>query len=430
MPSDPKTVLPQLTQAFTGQKEPGLSEPQPAALKAGLKETASEASPPAGKPAKEILRVAIAHSAGRVDREKQIIYGVVMAQEGPFKSEGRGEFDKDALAAIRDMVAAAPNGIKCRLAHPDESHDGVDKTLGRFRDPRLDVLTARDSEGTLKTDAVACVRGDLHLNPAADKGPFKMGDYVMTLAETDPDLFSTSLVLSTDREYRIDAKGLPMIDADGQELPPLWRPTQIMACDCVSTGDAVDGLLGRMGGSIEALGGLPNGAVFAAAAALDKHFAGKPREFVQKHCKAFLDHYLNRRYGAKLGDPGSAVGGQDEPGAPDQPESGDNNPYPGGPGNALHNGCRSTLGYHHLTACRSCGANISACGCDHVEHESRVITMAKEPCAVCKAKLEAPGVAAPPDAPGKSGDVMPEPGPDASGSDLRRRRLDLLNLEN
>ena len=439
-----------------------------------------------------------------------------------------------------------------------------------------------------------------------------MAEWLMTAAETDPDAMSSSLVLSTEKEYRIDSKGIPLKDADGEELPPLWRPTALHAADVVDTGDAVDGLLSA-GLTPEALDGIPNGVVFAGAKMLDKQFAGKPRSFVEDRCMKFLGRYLNRRYGplsqsqpsadgeeitlqsalqnvlamlraqnwlyhtahwqtsgptfygqhllferlyaavvdeydalaekivqafgpaavepiqaiqraswlvsewsgenavaaglhaeAALGaavatalglskdnpglqnflqgicddhqtnlyllqqvqggteeggkmkaeggtllaavckllsahrplltahrlnsDPGSSIGGQDEPGSPNQPESGDNNPYPGGPSNALHDGCRSTLAYHHLTACRTCGAAISACGCDHVEHESRVITMAKEPCAACKAKLEAPGDGGPPDSPGKNGDTMPEPGADAAGMDLRRRELMLLDL--
>jgi hypothetical protein len=54
--------------------------------------------------------------------------------------------------------------------------------------------------------------------------------------------------------------------------------------------------------------------------------------------------------------------------------------------------------------------------------------MAKEPCAACMAKMSAPGDGGPPDSPGKNSDVMPEPGPDAAGTDLRRRELVLLDL--
>jgi DNA-binding ferritin-like protein len=566
------------------------------------------------RPPKELLRVPVLSGQGaRVDREavncfgaKGVIYGCIIAQLGPFKSEGRGEFDQKALDLIQNLTAAAPNGAKSRLAHPDESHDGVDKTLGRLRDPRMDTVGVRDAEGTLKTDTIPCVRADLHINPAADKGPFKMGDYVMTLAETDPDLFSSSLVLTSDREYRLNPDGTRQRDADGNELPPLWRPTAIMACDIVSTGDAVDGLLSKCGGTVENLSSLPNGVVFAAAAALDKQFAGKPREYVEQHCRDFLGRYLDRRYGKqglgdggqgsgdggdrrgalqtvlavlraqtwlyhtlhwqaqgpagyslhllferlyyrgpeqydalgeklvalygveavdpvvqarlaiadvaawsgiegrinqalaaekdlaaaidtalklsaddgglqnylqgvlddhqtnvyllqqvlpkaesgegkaepsafssplsaltsrlkggwtlaglaawikrnKLNDPNWAIGGEDEPGSPDAPEHRDDNPYPEGPQNVLHDGCRSAHGLHLVTRCRKCNAEIAekSCGCQHRDYESRVVLMAKEPCAACQ--LEAPGATKGGEAdagqnPENPGDVMP-----------------------
>jgi DNA-binding ferritin-like protein len=588
--------------------------PEPAAPEANAahqKEHATMAND--NKPASENTQWLKVSTSGRpigVDREKEVIRGFIVAQEGPFKSEGRGEFDKQALQTILELIKASPNGLKSRLAHPDESNDGIGKLLGRLKDPWLDMLTVRESEGAQKTDPVACVRGDLWINPAAHKASFDMADWLMTAAESDPDAISSSLVLSTEREYRIDAKGVPLTDAEGNELPPLWRPTALHAADVVDTGDAVDGLLSAQL-TPERLEEIPNGVVFAGAKMLDKQFAGKPRAFVADRCQAFLRRYLDRRYGedlaagdgsdgsgggeqnslqaalqrvlgmlraqnwlyhsahwqtsgatfygqhllferlytglvdeydalaekmvaafgpaavepvqaiqaassrvaewagenavaaglqaeaalaealkaalglstdnpgfqnflqgicdahqtnlyllqqvqggktakeamaavgnggirkllrqqirdirAMLGDPGSSIGGQDEPGAPDQPENGDDNPYPGGPSNALHDGCRSTLAYHHLTLCRLCGEKMQACGCDHVEHESRVVTMAKEPCAACKAKLEAPGDGGPPDSPGKSGDVMPE-GPDAAGMDLRRRELTLLDL--
>ena len=572
-------------------------------------EAAEELRTPANANAGDLLRVPVLGHGMGVDREaenkcggKGIIRGVVMAQMGPFKSEGRGEFDLIALQTVQRLTSSAPNGNKCRLAHPDESHDGVDKTLGRFYDTRLDTVAERDSEGTLKTDTIPCVRGDLHLNPAADKGPFKMGDYVMTLAETDPDIFSTSLVLQTEKEFRLNPDGTPQVDADGERLPPLWRPTKIMACDVVSTGDACDGLLAKMGGDVETLSGLPNGTVFQGVAMLDKQFAGKPRSFVEGHCLGFLRRYLDRRYGSgelaagsteqgaslraavqevlavlrgqtwlyhtlhwqsagansygqhllferlytaipeqydalaekavalfgaavvepvtailsaagHLGrwagdaltaglaaeadlsatladaldeaeaDPGltnflqgvadahqthvyllqqvqggkqaeeamrakplrfanvlkserqqrlakmlleslAAGPGEGEPGSPDasDPPAEDPTGTEGGNVAALHDGCRSTLAYHHQTLCRLCGGTMAACGCRDAGIESRVVTMAKQPCAACQAKAAEPKEAA--------GDEPPPAAEaDAPDVDLAKAKLFVLDLE-
>jgi hypothetical protein len=238
-----------------------------------------------------------------------------------------------------------------------------------------------------------------------------MGDYVMTLAETDPDLFSTSLVLSTEKETRLNPDGTTQHDADGEPLPPLWRPKQLMACDVVSTGDAVDGLLGRMGGTLENLSRLPNGVVFLAAATLDKHFAGKGRDYIEEHCRAYLQRYLDRRYGPKtLNGPAGSVGGEEEPGSPNAPQHRDDNPYAEAPQEVLHDGCRSTHGLHRVTICRKCNQEMSdlSCNCKHRDYESRVVVMAKEPCAACKAKLEAPGAAKDGEKnPGNTGDTSP-----------------------
>lgn len=331
--------------------------------------------------------------AGRkigVDREKKIIYGAVMAQRGPFKSEGRGEFDDTALQLIHSMAANAPNGLKSRLAHPDESNDGIGKLLGRWKDPFPSTVGPRESEGSLKTDTVPCIRGDLHLDPSASKGDFDMADWLMTAAESDPQAISSSLVLKTDKEFRADAGGMPMMDDDGNELPPLWRPLALHACDIVDTGDAVDGLLGKQFSGTEQLaaGELPNGILWKASAMLDRHFAGKPRQFVSEHLAAYVDRYLRRRFGlGPFEDPNELPGVDDVPHAHD-PEK-DDPPMP--PESAKHDGCRSTLAYHHLTMCRMCKAEISGCGCDHREMESRVVTMAKEPCAECMKKITAGG---------------------------------------
>ena len=362
-----------------------------------------------------------------VDREKAIIRGVILAQEGPFKSEGRGEFDKQSLQAIVVLTRAAPNGLKSRLAHPDESNDGIDKFLGRFKDPWIDTIAARESYGELKTDVVACVRADLHLDKTALDVPVgggkPLGVYVMDRAESDPDSLSTSLVLVPEIETRLNPDGTPQRDADGERLPPLWRPKQIHASDVVDTGDAVDGMLSTL-----STDELPNAVLYHAAKLMDRQFAGKNRAFVEEHCVVWLHKYLDRRFGEyKMpideekcdlcgvalyaenraaaatsvhggpiclrcerinlamgeGDPDSGPTKQpgpeghtpEKPGDQPTPEADDSEP--------LHNGCRSTLAYHHLTLCRLCGDVMTSCGCDHRDKESRVITMAKQACSKC-----------------------------------------------
>jgi hypothetical protein len=191
-------------------------------------------------------------------------------------------------------MKAAPNGLKSRFTHPDLSSDGLGKFLGRAKNPRLDIIRERDSEGTLKTNEIHVVRADLHIDPSSHKTPSgDIGGYIMDLAESDPDALSSSLVLRADKTYRIDDKGRRLKDENTEEdLPPLWTPTALHATDIVDTGDAVDGLLSTLSAD-----GLPDAVVRNAAALMDRQFAGRPREFVRERAIAWLDRYLSRRFG-------------------------------------------------------------------------------------------------------------------------------------
>ncbi len=228
-----------------------------------------------------------------VDRNAGIIRGMIVAQEGVFKSEGRGEFDKKGLRAIVKLMKAAPNGLKSRLGHPSLSDDGIGKLLGRVKNPRMDTITTRDSEGTRKDNEINVVRGDLHIDPSSRSAPGgDLGGYIMDLAESDPDAMSSSLVLQADQETRLDSKGRPKRDTEDNELPPLWRPLALHASDVVDTGDAVDGFL-----SAETIDGLPDAVVRRACELLDTQFGDADRETIEARCQAWLGRYLNHRFG-------------------------------------------------------------------------------------------------------------------------------------
>ena len=238
----------------------------------------------------EWLRASVTSQPTGVDRdagEAGVIFGYVVAEAGPFKSEGRGEFDEKGLRGIvKLMKANGPGGTKSRFTHPDMSNDGLGKFLGRSQKPRMDTI---DRNG----ETVRAVRADLWINPTAMEEPPSggrpLGDYVMALAESDPDALSSSLVLTVDEEHRIEKDGRPMRDDNGDVLPPLWHPVAIHASDIVDTGDAVGALLSA--------DGLPDAVVRKASELLDVQFAGCSREVVQARCLAYLGRYLNRRYG-------------------------------------------------------------------------------------------------------------------------------------
>lgn len=242
------------------------------------------------------LRANVTGKIVEVDRNAQVIRGYIVAQQGPFWTPDRGEFDKDGLKEIVKLMKAAPNGLKSRFAHPGVSSDGIGSYLGRAKDPWLDKITARDSKGELKTDEIVVVRADLHLDPTSRKTPNgDLGGYIMDLAESDPDALSSSLVTTPDQKYRTDAKGRPLKDDDGKKLPPLWHPLKLHATDMVDTGDAVDGLLSAKHGL--SIDGLPDAVVRQGAALLDRQFAGQTRDVIEARCTGWLQRYLDLRYG-------------------------------------------------------------------------------------------------------------------------------------
>lgn len=243
----------------------------------------------------EWLKASVSGKPVGVDRdagEAGVLFGYIMAQEGVFKSQGRGEFDKAALREIVKLTKAAPNGLKSRFTHPSMTSDGLGKLLGRVRNPRLDKISTRESDGQRLDNEITVVRADLHLSPTSRNTPSgDLGGYVMALAENDPDALSSSVVITADEEYRIDKQGRPARDEDGNTLPPLWRPLRLHASDIVDIGDACDGLL--------SVGGLPDKLVRQASTLLDEQFAGQRRKTVEVRATAWLKRYLDHRFGAK-----------------------------------------------------------------------------------------------------------------------------------
>lgn len=244
-----------------------------------------------------------------VDRANNVILGYTVAQVGPFKSAGRGEFDLRSLRTIVQLGNEMEKGLKVRYTHPTDSDDSLGKFLGRATKFRL--AEARNAAGK-KVDAV---RADLKFDPTAldtppGGGGKPLGRYVMDLAESDPDAISSSLVLDPDQEARLDHRtGLPLVGPDGEELPPLWRPKKLFASDIVDEGDAVDGLLSAEGlcralsadtltDELRAVLKFDN-LQRLSTQLLDGFFKGAPREEVEEKCKAWLARYLDLRHGGK-----------------------------------------------------------------------------------------------------------------------------------
>lgn len=236
----------------------------------------------------ECLKASFVGRPVKVDEEAKVLRGFVVAQLGPFKSEGRGEFDLTALKEIVRLGNESKTGLKSRFTHPDMSSDGLGKHLGRARD--FSLTTTINAAG----EKVPAVRADLHFDESAFDTPSgDLAGYVMRLAKSDPDAISSSLVLKANQEPQLEKNGKLKVDAEGNELPPLWMPTKLMASDIVDTGDAVDGLLS----SQLSTDGLPMGELWRAGQMLDSLFDGQTREVIERRCWDWLTRHLDMRYG-------------------------------------------------------------------------------------------------------------------------------------
>lgn len=235
----------------------------------------------------ELLRVGSTSRPIEVDRKANVLRGMVVAQLGPFKSQGRGEFDQQSLDLILQLGSESKLGLKSRFSHPTECNDGLGRYLGRVRNPFMSEATTRDGK------KVPAVRGDLHFDATAldtpPDGGKPLGIYVMDLAESDPEAISSSLVLRVKKEFRLNPDKTAMKDANGEELPPLWRPYKLWAADVVDTGDAVDGLLSA--------NDLPNAALWKGAELLNGMFEGLTREELADRLHGWLGRYLDERFG-------------------------------------------------------------------------------------------------------------------------------------
>lgn len=225
----------------------------------------------------ETLRSGIAHNDGSigVDREKNVLRGFVVAEAGPFKTEGRGQFTIDSLKRIVVLGNQSRKGLRSRFQHPNLMNDGLGKFLGRVKSFRLDGDK---------------VRADLHFNPTAletpPEGGKPYGIYVMDLATSDPNALSSSLVLSAERAPA------------GAGEPEVWLPTKLNASDIVDQGEAVGGIFGGMlafsetGTAADQLDQM----MLVASPMLDRMFRGQSREVIESRMNGFFANYLNYRW--------------------------------------------------------------------------------------------------------------------------------------
>lgn len=173
---------------------------------------------------KDLFRADVVRSGKvRIDREAAVINGFAVVTKGVTK-DSRGEFDDVSLDSVVELGNKVNTGVKSRFGHPNMSSTALGTFLGRVRNFR------RDGD---------IVRADLHIDKTAFETPEgDLAGYVLNLAESDPEMFGASMVIYWDEEKR---EGL---DANGNELPPFIRVTNLFSVDVVDDPAANNGLFG------------------------------------------------------------------------------------------------------------------------------------------------------------------------------------------
>ncbi|MDD5513069.1 MAG: hypothetical protein PHD09_04825 [Candidatus Omnitrophica bacterium] len=173
---------------------------------------------------KDLFRADVARSGNvKIDRDSAVINGFAVVTKGVTK-DSRGEFDDISLDSVVELGNKLKTGVKSRFGHPNMSSTALGTFLGRVRNFR------RDGD---------IVRADLHIDKTAFETPDgDLAGYVLNLAESDPEMFGASMVIYWDEEKR---EGL---DANGNELPPFIRVTNLFSVDVVDDPAANNGLFG------------------------------------------------------------------------------------------------------------------------------------------------------------------------------------------
>lgn len=160
-----------------------------------------------------------------VDRANKTIVGAKVIEVGQLNDIRPWKVDQDTLEQTRELMARPNKGIKARFTHAAaKGVDGLTTHLGRWMNPRVD--------GDV-------VRADLKLADAASKGPSgDLAEYLMTLAEEDPESFGVSLAPVLD-------PAMFSMEQDDQGLVPI-RIESLYSVDVVGDPAATRGGLFSM----------------------------------------------------------------------------------------------------------------------------------------------------------------------------------------
>jgi hypothetical protein len=157
-----------------------------------------------------------------VDRENRVMKNVSIISAGPALGH---DFLVDAkmLGQVVEKVNAKPKGIKSRLTHPGipdcGGKDGIETTMGRVKNARLE-----DDQ----------VMGDVQFSKFASKNPAgDLPDYVMSIAEEDPEICGLSIVFDPDEFEEAINPDWEDGDPEDEKTFQLGRVKDVSAADFV-----------------------------------------------------------------------------------------------------------------------------------------------------------------------------------------------------
>jgi len=210
--------------------------------------------------------------SGRINHETGIIEGVKVCTEGEAKGHGVN-LDAEFINTVVRFGNERKQGLKSRFGHPNMCSTALGTFLGRHKNFRTETIVRDDGSKAL------CAIADMFLSNESKETPNgNLFNYVIGLAENEPDMFGTSIVFTPGREYRktregknayivwqVDDKGhaiynaegermLSFVDKDGSPIDPKKEPLSeevyvecesLHACDCVDDPAANDGLFSR-----------------------------------------------------------------------------------------------------------------------------------------------------------------------------------------
>jgi hypothetical protein len=239
----------------------------------------------------------------RVDRKANVIFGASLMQIGNLNDADVRPWTVDAktLDQAFSLSNRSNNGLKARYTHPNMSADGMGSYLGRWKNLRIDGDT---------------LRGDLHIADAAFTSPQgDLGNYVMDLAESDPEAFGVSLAT------KLDNADLQQFQRSNDSLPPAERAMWPMRFAAIKAGDVVDDPAATRGGMFSMTADLRE-LPAQATALLDTYFGDASPDVVRGRIEGFLDRYFASKgvsMTTAIEQPAAPVAVTETPTAPVQP---------------------------------------------------------------------------------------------------------------